>query len=541
VNEGREKARQELLKKLDSTKKDSERNRLGQFATPFELASEIIHRAVTMLPSDTEIRFLEPGFGTGTFYSALMNSPFVKRVQLAHGFEIDPSYGEAASWLWRGLGLRLTIADFTKVAPPKAEDAKFNLVVCNPPYVRHHHLSQAQKKELQSKVAQYIGLKINGLSGLYTYFLLLSKMWMSEDGVGAWLIPSEFMDVNYGQAVKQFLLEKVTLQEIHRFDPEEVQFDDALVSSAIVFFTNSPPSKGHKIRFSWGGSLLRPRLSESVDAEYLRHLPKWSALPKKSGEYPRPSHDKILADIFTIKRGVATGGNRFFIITPEQASEYQIPPQFLIPILPSPRYLETNEVTADNNGMPKIKKQLFLLSCNWPEEWIRLKYPSLWQYFKRGMDEAVHERYLCQHRSPWYAQEVRPPAPLLCTYMGRKTKKDANPFRFILNWSKATAPNVYLMLYPKQPLSSLLSSKPGLLKRVWKALSAISVEVFLGEGRVYGGGLYKMEPRELGNIPANTVLEVLSPEMDSMRVGQLSLFGANPVIHDSFRVHPRNY
>jgi adenine-specific DNA-methyltransferase len=33
------------------------------------------------------------------------------------------------------------------------------------------------------------------------------------------LIPSEFMDVKYGGPLKQYLLDKVTLLRIHRFDP----------------------------------------------------------------------------------------------------------------------------------------------------------------------------------------------------------------------------------------------------------------------------------------------------------------------------------
>lgn len=50
-------------------------------------------------------------------------------------------------------------------------------------------------------------------------------------------MPSEFMDVNYGASVKRYLLDKVTLLHIHRFDPKEVQFGDALVSSAVVWFS----------------------------------------------------------------------------------------------------------------------------------------------------------------------------------------------------------------------------------------------------------------------------------------------------------------
>jgi len=78
----------------------------------------------------------------------------------------------------------------------------------------------------------------------------------------------------------------------------------------------------------------------------------------------------------------------------------------------------------------------------------------------------------------------------------------------------ATATNVYLMLYPKPALAKVLLDKPELLKEVWQALDRISDQVLMGEGRVYGGGLYKLEPRELGNALAERIFEVL-PEGSS--------------------------
>ena len=35
------------------------------------------------------------------------------------------------------------------------------------------------------------------------------------------------------------------------------------------------------------------------------------------------------------------------------------------------------------------------------------------------------------------------------------------------------------------------------------------MQSLVNEGRVYGDGLHKLEPRELANAPANTVLEIL--------------------------------
>lgn len=85
-----------------------------------------------------------------------------------------------------------------------------------------------------------------------------------------------------------------------------------------------------------------------------------------------------------------------------------------------------------------------------------------------------------------------------------------------MNRSQATAPNVYLMLYPKPSLAKLLRAKPALHEAVWQALNQIPVEALIGEGRVYGGGLYKLEPKELGNAPANALVTALT----GMRFGR---------------------
>jgi hypothetical protein len=505
----KEKDRFQLLKDLDAQKDQAERNRMGQFATPISLALDVVKTALEYLPEHEPVHFLEPGFGTGPFYSSLHQLVSESRIAKATGFELDRHYGEPADRLWRGSGLKLELADFTASPPPKSESEKYNLIVCNPPYVRHHHLTKRQKVNLKRTALDSLGIELNGLGGLYTYFMVFSQAWMSRRGVGAWLIPSEFMDVNYGRQVKRFLTNHVTLKRIHRFDPDEVQFDDAMVSSAVVFFENTLPTDHFEVEFSFGGTLSNPRIVQSVSADELRLVRKWTTLPNLSEKVSRNTNDSTLSDLFVIKRGLATGCNQFFVMTPEEAENKQIPDQFLKPILPSPRYLTEQIILADKAGLPKIDHQKLLLCCDLPPEVVRKNYPQLWSYLEKGIQEGIDQGYLCQHREPWYTQEKRPPAPFLCTYMGRSTQSRSSPFRFILNDSRATAANVYLMLYPKSALDHVLKQKPQLRKVIWKSLCKITPETMRGEGRVYGGGLYKLEPKELANVPAALVMNDL--------------------------------
>lgn len=509
-----------LQSDLDQMKTKAERNRLGQFATPTALATDIVNYGTQLLRKDESIRFLDPALGTGAFYSALLDSVNNGRIEAAQGFELDKHYADPAKSLWQDTPLKIQLADFTLVEPPKSDPERYNLLICNPPYVRHHHIINTQKVRLQS-AAEYVGgVKFSGLSGLYCYFLVLSHDWIKENGIAGWLMPSEFMDVNYGQSLKYYLLNRVTLLRLHRFDSKDVQFEEALVSSAVVWYRKKKPGKNHMIEFTYGGTLNNPGITRLVKAETLRTGEKWSRYSFLPG---KDRGDQVtLANLFNIKRGLATGDNRFFILTRDQIQQNNLPMEFFKPILPGPRFLPGDEVPADAEGNPDIDRRLFLLDCDLTEEQLRVKFPSLLSYLEKGK-HTVANRYLCRTRKPWYSQEKRLSSPFVCTYMGRANLKKGRPFRFILNHSQAVAPNVYLMLYPKPFFAKDLAQDPQLVHKIWLLLNQIPSEVLLSEARVYGGGLYKLEPKELGNIPAGDLSDFV-PQAMRREPEQMKLF-----------------
>ncbi|MCY4226102.1 MAG: SAM-dependent DNA methyltransferase [Gammaproteobacteria bacterium] len=494
-----------LQSRLDAQKSSSERNRKGQFATPTALAVEMLRCARALLGEKEGVRFMDPAIGTGSFYSALLNVFPDAFIDSAVGYEVDPHYGKPSAGLWDSTGLDMRLEDFTQARAPDTS-GRFNLLVCNPPYVRHHHIASGCKKQLQERTLAASGAEINGLAGLYCYFLCLSHAWMSRGGLAGWLVPGEFMDVNYGKAVKRYLLDKVTLLHIHRFDPNDVQFSDALVSSAVVWLRNDLPRAGHEVRFTYGGTLERPKLDRLVPNDVLWGDSKWTRYPMKKNH--EASNGPVLGDVFRIKRGLVTGSNGYFILSDREIAQRELPMEAFKPILPSPRYLPVDEIQGDRRGNPMLERRLFLLDPPWNEEEIMELYPSLWTYLEEGRAQGINDRYTCRHRKLWYAQEIRPPTPFVCTYLGRSDRKNGRPFRFILNNSRATAANVYLMLYPRESVRLALQDNPAMKRQVWQMLNKISPETMLGEGRVYGGGLHKLEPRELGSVSAKAVVRL---------------------------------
>jgi adenine-specific DNA-methyltransferase len=515
-----------IQRKIDQQKTQRERNKLGQFATPPDLAKEILEFVKAILPANKSISFLDPAIGTGSFYSALLDVFDRSQITKASGYEIDMLYGSEAARLWKDENLELHLADFTQSLPPDKDEQKWNLVVCNPPYVRHHHLFRSEKQRLQFLGERSTGIKLSEQAGLYAHFLFIAHSWMANDGVAVWLIPAEFMDVNYGKKIRDYLLTKVSLLRVHRFASDSLQFEDALVSSAIVCFKKAIPADNHLVEFTYGGTLSKPETTKKLTIRALSGANKWnkSLRPVDSIEVIAPANtpnniiskrlvsekDHLrLKGFFDVKRGAATGANDYFVLTEEQVLLYRIPLEFVIPVLPAPRYLKEDKILADENGYPQVKTKLFLLSCDLPEDKIKSSYPFLWKYLQMGVEKGINQGYLCKNRKLWYQQEKRSDCRFLFAYMGRQNSEKNSPFRFLLNYSNATVTNAYHILYPKPFLNQLIKDNPEMVALLFQELKKISLESLIGEGRVYGGGLHKIEPGELTNVPATNLQRIL--------------------------------
>jgi adenine-specific DNA-methyltransferase len=484
-------------KEVDSSKSLAERNVLGQYSTPYVLARDIVSQALRFgnWTSSAPMSVIEPSCGSGVFLSALLDEPEAPRF-LFTGVEIDPAYSRICVELFGNSGIKIVTGDFFDYALSPSARNSGDLLVANPPYVRHHHIDFDLKSQLQERVNQELGIQVSGLSGLYLYFILLAHRVLREGAVASWLIPCEFLYTNYGRALREYMLTRVTLLRLHLFATDDLQFSDALVSSCVITYRKAPPAADAEFVFT-EGQFVADDSGRAISNATLDYGSKWSFAP--IGDDADESGTTI-GDLFKVTRGIATGNNDFFIMEAEKALWLGLDEDVLTPILPGPRNLRVEIINADADGRPLIDKPRYLLSLDLPLEEIKVHYPAAYRYLKHGEEQGVPDGGLCKMRKLWYAQEKRQPPPFLVSYMGRTDSGGKKALRFFLNKSDAIATNGFLCLYPRPFLAARLKERSERREEIFELLNEISGTRIVSAGRHYGGGLKKIEPKELACV-----------------------------------------
>src|SRR5438552_11851506 len=99
-----ESKRRAAQKAFEAEESQDRRNKLGQFATPPTLAESMTKLARHLFPEILPVQFLDPGLGTGVFFSALLKLYGAGSIASATGFECDSRLAGIAKSLWSPFG-----------------------------------------------------------------------------------------------------------------------------------------------------------------------------------------------------------------------------------------------------------------------------------------------------------------------------------------------------------------------------------------------------------------------------------------------------
>lgn len=460
------------------------RKEYGQFFTPPVVAKWMAKWVTAKNPK----KILEPSIGLGSLAGAvLMEMPNAH----IEGIEKDPIiFAQISSFLSEKVTLR-NIDYFDLV---KSE--KYDAIIANPPYVRHHSIDI--KKETYADLEEIIGEKLSKLTNLYALFCIDIINRLEDGGRAAIIIPTEWMNANFGIGFKKYLNKVCSLKSVVYVSHDALIFDDALTTASILLLEkNVHASKDDLVNFIYvlekeffyktsplESKCLDGALSFQYDWDELLSTKKWDSLFNKEKLTGNQENLIKLEELCISKRGIATGANSFFHLSKREVEENSLSLlsfKKCIGSAPDVKGLVFNSTDFDDLVRRGGKAYLFdpPPSLNEADK----------KYIESGIALEVNKGYLTSNRKVWYSQERRSPALIWVGVFNREKVK------FIYNEGEIHNLTTFHCLYPHKEFNS---------KQV-KALVAIlnhqDVAAYVMEQRrVYGGGLVKLEPKDLNDI-----------------------------------------
>lgn len=117
--------------------------------------------------------------------------------------------------------------DFPEVLDENGKFLGFDLIIGNPPYIRHEEIKHL-KVQLSRDFKIY-----NSSADILTYFFELGNNILIEKGVLSFIVSNKFFKVSFGANLRSYLTENTSIQHIIEFDKVSI-FSEATVKAAII-------------------------------------------------------------------------------------------------------------------------------------------------------------------------------------------------------------------------------------------------------------------------------------------------------------------
>lgn len=430
----------------------------------------------TSFHSEPDI-IIDPGVGSARF---LIAAAKVHPNAALVGIDVDPLAALIARANLAVLGLAsrasVQLVDYRDFSRAQFKDRRC-LFLGNPPYVRHHGISQQWKGWLTSS-ARELGHLASQLAGLHVHFFLATAKNARPGDFGAFITSAEWLDVNYGKLVRDLFLSQLGGISIHLVDPIAMPFPDAATTAAVTCFEIGTKQKSIRLSsISKPGSLSALPSGKPIKRDRLEGASRWSPIIRSSN-IRAPQGFIELGELCSVHRGQVTGANKVWIAGSQSPS---LPEAVLFPTITKAKDLF---LAGEKLNDPSILKRVIDLPVEFdefsPSDKRLIEKFLIWAK-RAGADSG----YVARNRKAWWSVGLRSPAPILATYMARRSPV------FVRNLADARHINIAHGLYPRELFP----------KKLLDTLAAfLTASVSMSQGRTYAGGLTKFEPREMERI-----------------------------------------
>lgn len=448
------------------------RKKYAQFFTPETISDFMVQWILGGIADHKCAHILDPAFGLGVFSHSLVKSG--KNVKIT-GFDIDDEILNVAQMNFAPFKDEISI--YKQDYLTSSWEDKYDGIVCNPPYLKFHDYDNVRYiPEVNSR----LGTRLNGFANIYTLFLLKSISQLKECGRLAYIIPTEFLNSDYGVEVKRALISSGTLRHVIIVDFTECAFDDALTTASILLCEKK--GKMEEVRFSTIKDISELdnclKTYKAIKACELDEHVKWK-------QYYEDTHASKFQNLVPfskfakVSRGIATGANDYFTLNQSKMTAFGIQESCALPCICHAQDVK-NSIFTSNDFFALAEKDKSVYLFNGCAD---KKAPSTKKYLETGIELGIDKRYLTANRSPWYAIENRMPSPIWVSVFNR------NGLRFVRNEAGVYNLTTFHCVYDRGVVETdVLFSY---------LMTTVAKQIFLDNSRQYGNGLIKFEPNDL--------------------------------------------
>lgn len=549
---------------------DERRHAMGEYYTPPEVC-DLITRLTIEEPDDY---VFDPACGSGGFLVSAYH-----RLEELDGFDhssilsqlggVDinrfPAHLSAINLAIRDLesyteDVNIEVSDFFNVEPDTMrlgresataegssqetglieEIGGVDAIVGNPPYIRSANIADTDdiREHLEKVSAEYLSEN----SDIYAYFLTHGTSFLASDGRLGFITSDSWLQVRYGEAVQQFLLNNYRIEAIVKFDRQV--FEDALVGSCVTILqreTDEEARNSNTVKFlRIKEEMDIPEMADLVEAEeepdqiirtdkyrlvtrkqaILYDEPKWSVFflaPPAYFEVVDTEQSTNFTNLASQHRANTSGSNDFFHVR-EDADELGIE-EYLTPLAKASGQIERIPFTdedAEEWGMldlhDLVQEALEDSSIEFGENdeervkaWLGENgHEELLEYIEWGEARDMHTGRTCQSRDIWFdLGELDRTRILLPRFTWRV-------FRVIWNEANAVANDQFYNVQPdvdEKVLGGVLNSR-----LIWMFYEL--------QGRTVGGqGMNRTEIKgyEIDGLPIPDIRKMSDDEKDEIK------------------------
>jgi hypothetical protein len=479
----------------------------GQFWTPKWVANAMVE----YVSENTDLIF-DPATGRGAFYKALLE---LNKTDIAFlGADIDDDV--LNDEIYNRTNCIIEKRDFIKNPPQR----KFNAIVANPPYIRHHRIDNETKNVLKQLSIKILGFSIDGRAGYHIYFLIQALNLLKKNGKLAFIMPADTCEGKFSKKLWEWISERYCIESVITFNENATPFPNVDTNAIVFLIKNSQPQENIfwiRVKKPYSDDLLNFVKSKFIKINRetfdisIRKLVEAISTGLTRPEQCNNAFIYHLHDFANIMRGIATGSNEFFFLTAKKVKELGIPEVFIKRAIGRTRDITKSILTMEDiDLLEKHERPTYLLSLSGNE----IIPNKIKDYLKVGEEMGLPDLSLIRQRKPWYKMERREPPPLLFTYLGRRN------IRFIKNQARVLPLTGFLCVYP-------IYFNENYVDNLWQALNhPDTLENLLLVGKSYGSGAIKVEPSNLKKLPIpDHIVEKFKLDKSYISdTGQLKLF-----------------